>query len=256
VIKISIVTISFNQAQYLRTCIDSVLGQNYSNLQYIVVDPGSTDGSRDIIDSYGDRLQRVYERDRGPADGLNNGFRQATGEIFYFLNADDALLPGALDYAASIFEAQPDIDVLCGSGYKIDGDGKLLREIRASTMSRLRIVYGAANLFQQGVFFRAPTFHAVQGFNIENSSSWDGELLLDMAVRGARFRVSRRHLGLFRIHPTSITGSNRLIEQFYRDGARMFRKVMNRERRPYDVIPHCVLWAEKHLVTRLPTRWR
>ncbi|SDP78472.1 Glycosyltransferase involved in cell wall bisynthesis [Ralstonia sp. 25mfcol4.1] len=255
-IKISVVTISFNQAKYLPACIDSVLDQHYGNLQYIVVDPGSTDGSRDIIDGYGDRIQRVYERDRGPADGLNNGFRQATGDVFFFLNADDALLPGSLAYAAAVFEAHPDIDVLCGSGFKIDGDGKLLREIRASTMSRLRLVYGAANLFQQGVFFRAGCYHAVQGFNIENSTCWDGELLLDMAVRGARFRASRRHVGLFRIHDTSISGTNRLLEQFYRDGARMFRKVMNRERRPYDVIPAYLLRAEKHLTTRLPTRWR
>ncbi len=255
-IKISIVTISFNQAKFLRACIDSVLDQRYGKLQYIVVDPGSTDGSRELIDQYGDRLERVYEPDRGPADGLNNGFRHATGEVFFFLNADDALLPGALSYAASVFEAHPEIDVLCGSGFKIDGDGKILREIRASPVSRLRLVYGAANLFQQGVFFRASSFHAVRGFNIDNRTCWDGELLLDMAVHGSRFRASRRHLGLFRIHETSISGTNRLIDAFRQDGARMFRKVMQRERRPHDVIPSCLFWAEKHLTTRLPTRWR
>lgn len=255
-IKISIVTISFNQAQYLRACIDSVLGQRYGNLQYIVVDPGSTDGSREIVDSYGDQIERVYEPDRGPADGLNNGFRRANGEIYYFLNADDVLMPGALEYAASMFEAYPDMDVLCGSGYKIDAEGKTLREIRSSPISRLRIAYGAANIFQQGVFFRAGIFEAVDGFNIENRSCWDGELLLDMAMQGARFQTSRRHVGLFRIYAESITGSNRLFDLFIKDGARMFQKVMRRTRRPYDAIPKYVLWAEKHLMTRLPSRFR
>lgn len=255
-IKISVVTISFNQAQFLRACIDSVLGQRYENLQYIVVDPGSTDGSRDIIDSYGDRLQRLYEPDSGPADGLNNGFRHATGEVYYFLNADDVLIPGALEYAASMFEAHPDMDVLCGSGYKVDANGKVLQEIRSSPISRVRIAYGAANIFQQGIFFRAGIFQAVNGFNAENRSCWDGELVLDMAMHGARFRTSRRHVGLFRIYAESITGSNRLFDILVKDGARMFHKVMRRTRRPYDAIPACLLWAEKHLMTRLPSRWR
>jgi len=256
VIKISIVTISFNQAAYLPACIESVLAQGYENLDYIVVDPGSTDGSRNIIDSYGDRLQRVYQRDRGPADGLNNGFRRANGDVYFFLNADDVLLPGALAYAASVLETHPDIDVLCGSGFKVDGDGKILREVRSSIFSPLRLVYGAVTLFQQGVFIRAQAFHAVNGFNIENHTCWDGELMLDMALQGARFRTSRRHVGLFRIYATSITGSGRLIEATRRDGARMFRKALLRDWRPYDFFPACLFRLEKHLTTRLPTRWR
>ena len=93
--KISVVTISFNQAKYLRQCIDSVLNQNYQNIEYIIVDPGSTDGSRQIIESYGDRVIKIFEKDAGPADGLNMGFSRATGDIFYFINSDDYVLPGA-----------------------------------------------------------------------------------------------------------------------------------------------------------------
>jgi len=72
--KISIVTISFNQEKYLPACIDSILNQTDCELEYIVVDPGSQDGSRAIIDSYGDRIVKVYEKTNGPADGLNRGF--------------------------------------------------------------------------------------------------------------------------------------------------------------------------------------
>ena len=96
-LKISIVTLSFNQRAYLQEAIDSVLSQGYLDLEYIVVDPGSTDGSRDLIKSYGDRIAHcIFEPDRGAADGLNKGFERATGDVFGFLNADDLLFPGAL----------------------------------------------------------------------------------------------------------------------------------------------------------------
>ena len=75
----------------------------------------------------------------------STGFARATGDIFHFLNADDALLPGSLAYVASVFEANPRVDVPCGSGMKVDGDDRTLREIRASPLSLLRLAYGAAN---------------------------------------------------------------------------------------------------------------
>src|SRR3546814_11032429 len=79
--RFSVVTISYNQAKFLRRAIDSVLNQSGVDLEYIVVDPGSSDDSRAIIDSYGDRIgHRVYEPDQGPADGLNKGFAHATGK--------------------------------------------------------------------------------------------------------------------------------------------------------------------------------
>ena len=99
--KFSIVTISFNQAPYLETAIRSVLDQNYPDLEYIIVDPGSTDGSRDIIERFRSRFAKIiFEPDQGPGDGLNKGFAHATGDILGYLNSDDALLPGALNGAA------------------------------------------------------------------------------------------------------------------------------------------------------------
>ncbi|HSN21662.1 MAG TPA: glycosyltransferase [Usitatibacter sp.] len=81
--RITMVTISFNQARYLEACIGSVLAQGYPDLEYIVVDAGSTDGSRDIVARYAGRLAAaILEPDAGPADGLNKGFARATGEVF------------------------------------------------------------------------------------------------------------------------------------------------------------------------------
>src|ERR1700738_5632483 len=104
--KVSIVTISFNQAEFLERAIRSVVDQDYPEIEYSVVDPGATEGSRDIIERYRSRIARViYEPDRGPADGLNKGFACATGDIFGFLNSDDVLLPGAVRRAVSFLES-------------------------------------------------------------------------------------------------------------------------------------------------------
>ena len=108
-VKVSIVTISFNQADFLEEAILSVLGQDYPDIEYIIVDAGSTDGSLEIIERYRERLAAVIVGpDAGPADGLNKGFRLATGSICGYINADDAYLPGAISSAVKAFERHPD----------------------------------------------------------------------------------------------------------------------------------------------------
>jgi len=87
--RVSIVTISYNQARFLEQAIRSVINQDYPDIEYIVVDPGSTDGSRGIIEKYQNRIDKIiFDPDEGPADGLNKGFAHATGDIFGFINAD------------------------------------------------------------------------------------------------------------------------------------------------------------------------
>ena len=89
--KFSIVTISYNQVKYLKQCIESVLSQQNVDIEYIIVDPGSTDGSREIINSY-QNIIKIFKKDIGPADGLNNGFKIASGDYFGFINSDDFLI--------------------------------------------------------------------------------------------------------------------------------------------------------------------
>src|SRR5680860_664862 len=180
--KISIVTISFNQARFLRACIDSVLSQDYENVEYIIVDAGSTDGSRSIIESYGDRLVSLFEKDDGPADGLNKGFAIATGEVLGFVNADDMLLPGALACVARGFASKPNADIIAGCGYFIDANGRRQRRIIPSKFTPWLHAHRALAVFQQGTFFRRTSFERVNGFNSANRIAWDGELFLDMAL--------------------------------------------------------------------------
>lgn len=228
--KISIITISYNQAQFLEQAIRSVVEQDCGELEYIVVDPGSTDGSRDIIERYRTGISAVvYEPDQGPADGLNKGFSLATGEIFGFINADDILLPGALRKVAEYFGANPATDIVCGRGYLIDESGRATRRKIPTRLSKRLYAYGAVTFFQQGIFFRKDAYLATQGFNPENRSCWDGELVLDMLVNGERAGILHEDLGAFRIHGASISGSGRLDEIYRQDCRRLFVKAMGRE---------------------------
>lgn len=234
--KITVVTISFNQAKYLRQCIDSVLNQAYPNIEYIIVDPGSTDGSREIIDSYGDRVIRVYEKDAGPADGLNKGFMHATGDVFGFLNSDDVLLPDALHTIGNWFDKHPTYDVVSGCGSFVDAGGAFIKHIVPSKLTPWLYAHGGVSVFQQGTFFRVQLFKQVGGFNFENKTCWDGELFLDMAMAGARFATIGVHLAQFRLHAEGITGSGKLEEKYRKDSARLFVKAMGRERKGTDAI--------------------
>ena len=243
--RISIVTISFNQARFLPAAIESVLGQGYDNLDYIVVDPGSTDCSREIIAGYGDRLTAIFEPDQGPADGLNRGFARASGEVFGYINADDLLLPGALDAVARAF-ADPAIDVICGNGTMIDADGRTTRSVYSSRFSLPAFAHGAMTFVQQANFFRATAFAAAGGFNIANRTCWDAELLVDLALAGARVRNVQDRLGGFRMYGESITGSGRFAEQTAKDLARIAEKALGRPRAPGDALraPLYRLWRQ------------
>src|SRR6476619_5143015 len=130
--KFSIVTLAFKQRKYLREAMDSVLSQDYPNIEYIVVEPGSNDGSREIIDEYGDRVCKIYDPDKGAADGLNKGFARATGDIYAFLNADDLLLPNAIRKVADFLEKNPDVELVMGNGFISDAEGKPVRHVKAS----------------------------------------------------------------------------------------------------------------------------
>lgn len=219
--KVSIVTISFNQARYLEAAIESVLQQDHPSIEYIVVDPGSTDGSRDIIERYRGRIFKiVYEPDEGPADGLNRGFDSATGDIFGCLNADDVLLPGAVSSAVKELE-RPDLDVVCGDGYFIDGEGNIQRRCFSTNFSARRFALGGAVLMQQSSFWRSGWHRKVGGFNIRNRTSWDGEFFFQIALAGGKFRHVHEYWSCFRIHRQSITGSGLANAEYEADRQRM-----------------------------------
>src|SRR5580704_12107410 len=181
--RFSVVTISFNQAQFLERAILSVLAQKGVELQYIIVDPGSTDGSRKIIERYRASFSHViYEEDDGPADGLNKGFARATGDIFCYLNSDDEFELGAFWRIASFFASHPDTDIVCGHTWIVDQSGNRLRRVWSDPYHHKAVAYGMAIQMQASTFFCSQAFRRIKGFNPRNRISWDSELLLDLAL--------------------------------------------------------------------------
>ena len=204
-------------------------------MEYIVVDPGSTDGSRDIIERYRNRIARIlYEPDRGPADGLNKGFAGAHGDFFGFLNSDDVLEPHALSRVVQYFEEHPDADVVSGHSWIIDAKGNIKRRFLSDRYSLKLAAYGACILSQASTFFRADVFRHAGGFNIQNRSNWDGELFVDMALAGARFSLVPEYWSRFRVHRDSITGSGKLRTMRQIHSQRTFKKIKGRDRAPLD----------------------
>jgi glycosyltransferase involved in cell wall biosynthesis len=186
----------------------------------------------------------LLDRDDGPADGLNKGFAAARGDIFGYINADDALLPGALAHVARAF-ADPSVDAILGNGVLIDDYDRYLRGVQSSRFSRVAFGHGAMTFVQQGHFFRAAAFARAGGFNAANRTCWDSELLIDMACSGAKIINIPERLGAFRLYGDTITGSGRLAAAMAIDKARVSAKALGREPSPIDP-----LWRAAYLLQR------
>lgn len=219
--KFSVVTISFNQGEFLEQAIRSVLEQDV-DLEYIIVDPGSTDGSREIIERYRDRIDHiVFEPDKGPADGLNKGLALASGDVLACLNSDDFYLPGGLLRAQRQIERNPEAGAWIGAGKIVDRDGRVIKGCYSNRFSPRLYALRYAVAIHQATFYAREAFEAAGGFNRENRASWDGEILYWIMRKG--FRVSRNfeQIGGFRIYDESLTGSGQLFEQLKQDYARL-----------------------------------
>ncbi len=204
--KISIVTPSFNQGQFLEETILSVLNQGYPNLEYIIMDGGSTDGSVDIIRKYQNRLTYwVSEPDNGQADAIYRGFERATGAILAWLNSDDYYLPGALLAIGEFFAIHPKAELVIGNSIVVDGDGReVFRRWAAPVSFDSLLFWGKMGFHQPASFWRRDAFFATGGFDRQLLFCFD----LDMYLRLTKSKPARRidrFLAAFRKHPTTKT---------------------------------------------------
>jgi glycosyltransferase involved in cell wall biosynthesis len=219
---VSIVTVSFNQAAFLERAIQSVLEQSGVDFQYIVVDAGSSDGSRQIVEKYRPRLsETIFEPDDGPAQGLNKGFARATGEILGYLNADDLLLPGALYEAAELL-GNTRADVVYGDGYYINERGECIGRCLSTPYSFRRLALSGMVVMQQSTFFTREVFFKSGGFNEQNHTCWDGELFFEFARKGFRILHAARYWSAFRLHGGGISGSGRMKTEYLKDLERIY----------------------------------
>ena len=201
--KISVITPSYNQARFLEKTILSVLNQNYPNLEFVIIDGGSNDGSVDIIRKYQRYLSYwVSEKDKGQTDALNKGFRMATGELVAWQNSDDIYLPGAFNTLASYVNRYPDYDIYFGNIYLMDSNDDVLREIRFHPFSVHNLIYYDWNLSSQASFWRNETFNKV-GFLRNLDVAFDFEWFVRLAQNRLRFFFIHEFLGAYRMHRDS-----------------------------------------------------
>jgi glycosyltransferase involved in cell wall biosynthesis len=166
--RISVITPSFNQAAYLERTIRSVLDQGYVDIEYIIIDGGSTDGSLDIIRKYADRLAYwVSEPDRGQAHAINKGLARATGEWVGWQNSDDVFYPSAFQQLAQRANLQPNAELIIGNMNLIDLDDRLLRDIKYIKPTYGALLAEGMVLTNQAAFWRRK-LHAEIGFLDEN----------------------------------------------------------------------------------------
>lgn len=213
--RISIVTPSYNQAEFLEETIRSVLLQGYPNLEYIIMDGGSTDGSVEIIRRYEPWLSYVHiGPDGGQAAAIAEGFRHATGDILAWLNSDDRYLPRAFGRVAQFFVKRRGVGFGSGDVNLVDVDGNLIRRIYAVHPSfRLTVNLGQHRWPQQGCFWRRSAYEQAGGMDSSLTFCMDFDLFLRLSRDNTSRRIPGPPLADFRQHDQAKSSTIKHIQR-------------------------------------------
>lgn len=194
--RISIVTITYNSEKTLEETIKSVISQHYDNLEYLIIDGGSTDKTLSIVDKYKDSISFVIsEPDNGISDAFNKGIRHATGDIIGLINSDDLLAPYACEYLAEAFDGETDVyrgNVIVWND--ITGD----KRICVPTMS-FPITRYIKSVCHQGTFISKRAYSQFGGYRVDFRYMMDAELLHRYYRNGASFKYLDKELAIFRL---------------------------------------------------------
>jgi glycosyltransferase involved in cell wall biosynthesis len=225
---VSIVTPSFNQAHYLESTILSVLEQDYPNIEYILVDGGSSDGSVEIIRRYANRLAWwISEKDNGQTDAINKGFVRIKGDILAWLNSDDTYERNAVREAVSFLQERPEVGLVYGDANFIDENGCIIGHFPAAQTNYRRLRQGYVHIPQQSAFWRADLWRKVGPLDPSFFFAMDYDLWVRLAAL-APVQYLPRHWANFRLHTRgkTITADDRcwpeMLKVHYRDGGSWF----------------------------------
>lgn len=190
--KITVVTPSYNQASFLEATLRSVHDQEYPNLEHIVIDGGSTDGSVEIIRKFEDHLAYwVSEPDKGQTDALIKGFSRATGEILAWLNSDDLYEPRTLWEVAEFFSRHPEVQFVYGDALWIDTEGRTLRPKKEIPFNQFIWLYDHNYIPQPSAFWRKELYEAVGGLDPRFDLAMDADLWIRFAEKTRPVHVRR-----------------------------------------------------------------
>jgi len=230
--KVSIVTPSYNQAAYLPETMRSVLEQDYPNLEYIVIDGGSSDGSAEIIQGFSQRLAYWQSQpDQGQTDAINQGFARASGEILAWLNSDDLLLPGAVSAAVRQLHSHPEAGMVYGDALLINAAGKKIGAFPAAQTDYRKLRRGYVHIPQQAAFFRADLWKQVGPLDPSFYFAMDYDLWVRLASKAPLVYVPELW-GAFRLHggAKSIAADDRcwpeMLRVHYRDGGKALAPIV------------------------------
>jgi glycosyltransferase involved in cell wall biosynthesis len=210
---ISIVTPSFNQADFIVEALESVRLQNADNYEHLVMDGMSTDGTVDLLRKHAAKRQHknivwISEKDTGQSEALNKGFQRAKGEIIGWLNSDDRYRPDCFEYVVRAFEENPDVDVFYGDYLMVDAVGKVLKIRREIEFSAFVLLYHRVLYIPTtATFFRRRVFDEDNWLDETLQFAMDLEFFIRLSERGYRFKHIPQLLADFRMQPNSKTCS-------------------------------------------------
>lgn len=230
---VSVITPSFNQAPYLEATIQSILGQDYPRIEYIIVDGGSTDGSVDIIRKYESRLAWwVSGKDDGQTDAINKGFARATGQVLAWLNSDDTYEPHAVGQAAKYLYEHPEVGMVYADCNFINEAGQRIGKFPAAQTDLARLRTGYVHIPQQTMFFRAGLWKQVGPLDPSFYFAMDYDLWTRLASRTQFQYLPGQTWANFRLHTSgkTISADERcwpeMLRVHYRDGGSFFAPIV------------------------------
>lgn len=220
-ILITIVTPSYNQGQFIETIL-SVLNQTYKNIQYIIVDGGSTDQTMEVVNKYKDQIDIIiHEKDDGQTDAINKGFKLSKGELVGWINSDDIIYADCVEKVVKKYLENPDGSIYYNKfNDKIDGEGKIIETYEKNIPNRNYLLSVNYDVIQQGSFYKRDLVEKVGCLNVQNHYCMDLDLWLQLLNYGPIYNVSTCPSAGFRMWEETKTNTGK--EKFLKN----IRKVL------------------------------